>query len=123
MRYTCSAPVSVLAETGAEQVYLIAHSRGTTVSTDYLNDLSLDGPTKVAKYVNVDGRSPDELPGGVPTIGIWGEWSTAGSGNFLDRNGDGTSSQIGPNADDNYYFPDKAHTQVMTSAGGVRADV
>lgn len=103
----------VLAETGAEEVFAVGHSRGTSVWTQYLDDASFDGSDKVAKYVNVDGRSPAELPGGVPTIGIWGEWNTAGSG--FNRRGD-TDAQIGPNPDDNYYFGTKSHTEVMTSA-------
>jgi len=49
---------SVLVETGAEQVYLIGHSRGTTVSTDYLGDAALDGPDKVAKCEITDPVGP-----------------------------------------------------------------
>lgn len=103
----------VLARTGAEEVYAVGHSRGTSVWTQYLDDERFDGPEKVAKYVNVDGRSPAELPGGVLTIGIWGEWNTAGSG--YNRRGD-TDAQIGPNPEDNFYFAAKSHTETMTSA-------
>ncbi len=102
----------VLAETGADQVQAVGHSRGTSVWTGYLEDPSFAGPDKVAHYVNIDGRSPEELPGGVPTIGIWGEWNTAGSG--FNRRGD-TDAQIGPNPEDNYYFGTKSHTEVATS--------
>ena len=106
----------VLAQTGAEQVYAIGHSRGTSVLTSYLQpeEGGIDGSTKVAKYVNIDGRAPAELPGGVPTIGIWGEWNTAGSG-FNRREGD-TNAQIGPDPAANFYFRDKSHTEVATSA-------
>ncbi len=106
---------AVLEASGAEQVYAIGHSRGTSVWTTYLDDTEsgFEGPTKVAKYVNIDGRSPDELPGGVPTIGIWGEWNTADSGNNIRGN---TNAQIGPDVNDNYYFGTKAHTEVTTSA-------
>jgi len=105
----------VLDETGAEQVYAIGHSRGTSVWTSYLfpDEGGIDGSAKVAKYVNIDGRSPEELPGGVPTIGIWGEWNTAGSG--FNRRGD-TNAQIGPDPAANFYFGDKSHTEVATSA-------
>lgn len=103
----------VLTQTGADEVYAVGHSRGTSVWTQYLEDPAFDGSDKVAKYVNVDGRSPAELPGGVPTIGIWGEWNTAGSG--FNRRGD-TDAQIGPNPNDNFYFGTKSHTEVMTSA-------
>ncbi len=104
----------VLAETGANQVFAIGHSRGTSVWTSYLDDPSFDGPSKVAKYVNIDGRSPEALPGGIPTIGIWGEWNTAGSG--YTRDDKTTDTQIGPNAEDNYHFGTKSHSEVATSA-------
>jgi pimeloyl-ACP methyl ester carboxylesterase len=105
---------AVLAETGAEQVYAIGHSRGTTVWTSYLfpDEGGIDGSGKVAKYVNIDGRRPAELPGGVPTIGIWGEWNTANSG--FNRIGN-INAQIGPNPNDNFHFADKSHTEVATS--------
>ena len=104
---------AVLAQTGAEQVNAVGHSRGTTVWTTYLDDPAFDGPDKVARYVNIDGRTSPDLPGGVPTIGIWGEWNTAGSG--YNRRGD-TDAQIGPYPEDNYYFGTKSHTEVATSA-------
>jgi hypothetical protein len=104
----------VLAQTGASQVYAAGHSRGTSVWTGYLEDAAFNGPAKVMKYVNIDGRSPEELPGGVPTIGIWGEWNTANSG--FNLNDDGANAQIGPFPEDNFYFGDKSHTEVATSA-------
>jgi len=103
---------AVLAETGAPKVYAIGHSRGTTVWTSYLDDPAFDAPSKVAKYVNIDGRTQATLPGGVPTIGIWGEWNTAGSG--YNRRGD-TNAQIGPDPADNFYFGSKSHTETATS--------
>jgi hypothetical protein len=83
--------------------------------TSYLfpEEGGIDGSPKVAKYVNIDGRAPEELPGGVPTIGIWGEWNTAGSG--FNRRGD-IDAQIGPDPDANFHFGDKGHTEVATSA-------
>jgi pimeloyl-ACP methyl ester carboxylesterase len=104
---------AVLAETGAEKVYAIGHSRGTTVWTGYLEDPSFQGADKVAKYVNIDGRTLPNLPGGVPTIGIWGEWNTADSGYNLRGN---TNAQIGPDPADNFYFGTKSHTETATSA-------
>jgi pimeloyl-ACP methyl ester carboxylesterase len=103
----------VLAGTGMAQVYAIGHSRGTSVWTEYLDDETLGGSSKVARYVSIDGRAPEELPGGVDTIGIWSEWNTAGSG--FNRRQD-TNAQIGPDADANYYFGNKSHTEVATSA-------
>lgn len=106
----------VLAETGAEQVNLIGHSRGTSYSTAYLDndEDDIDGASKVAKYINIDGRSPDEEPGGVKSMGIWGEWNSAGSPN--NRRG-GADALIGTDIHANHHFPDKGHTEVATSAG------
>jgi hypothetical protein len=103
----------VLSETGATKVFAIGHSRGTTVWTSYLDSASFNGPAKVAKYVNIDGRTQATLPGGVPTIGIWGEWNTADSG--YNRRGN-TNAVIGPDPGANYYFGTKSHTEVATSA-------
>lgn len=64
----------VLARTGATQVLLAAHSRGTTVSHDYLADPAR--AARVARYVNLDGRSAASPPGGVPTLAVWGEWQS-----------------------------------------------
>ena len=64
----------VLAHTGAPQVLLAAHSRGTAVSQTYLADPA--GAAHVAKYVNLDGRSATAPPGGVPTLAEWGEWQS-----------------------------------------------
>jgi pimeloyl-ACP methyl ester carboxylesterase len=105
---------AVLSKTGASQVYAIGHSRGTSVWTSYLDDPGFGGPGKVARYVNIDGRSPEALPGGVPTIGIWGEWNTANSG--YNRRDDNSNAQIGPDPDSNFYFAGKSHTEVATSA-------
>jgi pimeloyl-ACP methyl ester carboxylesterase len=104
----------VLAQTGQSQIYAVGHSRGTSVWTQYLDDPAFNGASKVARYVNIDGRSPEELPGGVPTIGIWGEWNSANSG--FNRNPEGGDAQIGPFPEDNYYFPGKSHTEVATAA-------
>ena len=64
----------VLSRTGARQVLLAAHSRGTTVSHAYLADPA--HAAEVARYVNLDGRSSDAPPGGVPTLAEWGEWQS-----------------------------------------------
>jgi pimeloyl-ACP methyl ester carboxylesterase len=64
----------VLARTGADQVLLAAHSRGTTVSHTYLADPA--HAAEVARYVNLDGRSSETPPGGVPTLAVWGEWQS-----------------------------------------------
>lgn len=104
----------VRSEAGVTQVYAVGHSRGTSVWTTYLDDPAFNGPEKVARYVNIDGRSPEELPGGVPGIGIWGEWNSANSG--YNRREDNSNAQIGPDPAANYYFPNKSHTETATSA-------
>lgn len=104
----------VRSEAGVTQVYAVGHSRGTSVWTAYLDDPAFNGPEKVARYVNIDGRSPEELPGGVPGIGIWGEWNSANSG--YNRREDNSNAQIGPDPAANYYFPNKSHTETATSA-------
>lgn len=45
---------AALEEFDAEQVYLVGHSRGTSVSTSYLEDPAR--AAKVAKYIAIDGR-------------------------------------------------------------------
>lgn len=59
----------VLADTGADTVSLIGHSRGTGVAHAYLDDA--DRAAKVARYVSLDGRSAEQPPGGVPTLAVW----------------------------------------------------
>jgi hypothetical protein len=59
---------------------MLGHSHGTTIMHDYLG--RPEGPEraeKIAHYVNIDGRSSDTPPGGVPTLALWAEWrSTPG---------------------------------------------
>jgi pimeloyl-ACP methyl ester carboxylesterase len=57
------------ATTRRPQVDLMGHSRGTTVSHAYLADPAR--AANVAHYVNIDGRSADAPPGGVPTLALW----------------------------------------------------
>jgi pimeloyl-ACP methyl ester carboxylesterase len=63
------------AATGADKVELVGHSLGTRVSQEYLNG-SAARAANVAHYVNVDGGGATALPGGVPTLAIWGEGNT-----------------------------------------------
>ena len=85
-------------ETGASQVDVLAHSRGTTVMHAFLGTPAR--AANVRRYVNFDGRTSDSEPGGVPTLAVWGE-------------GDQTREIGGAT---NVYFPNKAHTEVTTSA-------
>jgi hypothetical protein len=88
----------VKAKTGASQVDILAHSRGTTVMHEWLSTPAR--AANVRRYVNFDGRTSDSPPGGVPTLAVWGE-------------GDQTREIGGAT---NVYFPNKAHTEVTTSA-------
>lgn len=84
--------------TGASQVDILAHSRGTTVMHSYLS--TPERAASVRNYVNFDGRTSDSQPGGVRTLAIWGE-------------GDQTRAIDGA---ENVYFPNRGHTEVTTSA-------
>ncbi len=95
----------VLAETGADQVLLAGHSRGTTVSQAYLADAAR--AAEVAKYVNIDGRSADAPPGGVPTLAVWGEWQSPPEPRR------GTVGVI--TGAENLYSPDQGHVEASTS--------
>jgi pimeloyl-ACP methyl ester carboxylesterase len=90
---------SMLESSGADRVDLLGHSLGTTVSHGYLTS-SPERAATVAHYVNIDGRTATEPPGGVNTLAVWGE-------------GDQTRQIVGAQ---NYYAPDQSHVQVATSA-------
>jgi pimeloyl-ACP methyl ester carboxylesterase len=87
-----------LATTGADKVDLAGHSLGTTVVQGYLAS-SPERAARVAHYVNIDGRTATALPGGVPTLAVWGEGNPA-------------RAIVGA---ENYYAPDQSHVQVATS--------
>ena len=87
----------VKARTGAAQVDVLAHSRGTTVMHSYLS--TPERAASVRRYVNFDGRTSASPPGGVPTLAVWGE-------------GDPGREIVGA---ENVRFPNKAHTEVTTS--------
>ena len=59
----------VLADTGEDQVDLMGHSLGTTVSQTYLATPAR--AANVAHYVNIDGGTASAPPGGVPTLALW----------------------------------------------------
>lgn len=96
----------VLTRTGARQVLLAAHSRGTTVSHAYLADPA--HAAEVAGYVNLDGRSSDAPPGGVPTLAVWGEWQSPP---------DPVRGEVGViGGAENVYNRQFGHTETATSA-------
>jgi hypothetical protein len=87
---------ALLEETGAEKVDLAAHSLGTSISQAFLATPAR--AAKVAHYVNYDGATAAALPGGVPTLAVWGQ-------------GPETRTIVGA---ENVRF-DQSHTQVVTS--------
>jgi pimeloyl-ACP methyl ester carboxylesterase len=56
-------------ETGKSKVDILGHSLGTTIMHAYL--ASPARAANVAHYVNIDGRTADAPPGGVPTLALW----------------------------------------------------
>jgi pimeloyl-ACP methyl ester carboxylesterase len=91
--------VALLARTHADKVDLTAHSLGTSLMQAYLNSTPARA-ARVAHYVNYDGATATALPGGVPTLAIWGEGPT-------------TRTIVGAT---NTYLSDESHTQTVTSA-------
>ncbi len=53
---------SVMAETGDSQVFVVAHSMGTSLMVNYLNS-SPERSGRVAKYINIDGARSVDCPG------------------------------------------------------------
>lgn len=90
----------LLKETGADQIDLIGHSLGTAEMIGYLES-SPERAAKVAHYVNIDGRTLDHLPGGVPTLALWAE-----IGGSPERSITGAK---------NVTIPGQAHIEVATS--------
>ncbi len=91
---------ALLEQTGAEHVDILAHSLGTTLMFGYL-DGSAQRAATVAQYVNIDGRTSDHLPGGVPTLALWAGRGTPGR------------QIVGAT---NVTIPDVTHVQCATSA-------
>jgi pimeloyl-ACP methyl ester carboxylesterase len=89
----------VLTETGAQQIDVLGHSRGTGIMHGYLNS-STERAEQVDDYVNYDGATSASPPGGRRTLAIWGEGSQ-------------TRQIVGAQ---NEYFPNLGHTETVTSA-------
>ena len=87
------------AATGRDQVVLMGHSRGTTVSHAYL--AFPDRAANVAKYVNIDGATALAPPGGVPTLALWAGAARPVQGQIVGAT--------------NVTIPNQEHIQVATS--------
>lgn len=92
------------AATGADKVELVGHSLGTYISQNYLKS-STARAANVAHYVNLDGFPADALPGGVPTLAIWGQ-------NNDDAEITGAT---------NVHSPNEAHVETTSSVASFRA--
>jgi pimeloyl-ACP methyl ester carboxylesterase len=92
-------------KTGEPRVDVLGHSRGTTVMHEYL--ASPERAANVRRYVNIDGRTSDSLPGGVKTLAIWAGVRT------LDPGEDPIREIVGAR---NVTIPNQTHVQVATSA-------
>jgi len=93
---------NVLATTGADKVYLLGHSRGTYIDQEYLS--VPERAAKVAKYVNIDGKTAAALPGGVPTLALFATrgWSYNPANQIVGAT--------------NVFIPNQTHVQIDTSA-------
>jgi hypothetical protein len=89
---------SIMEETGVAQIDLLGHSMGTELCQGYLNS-SPERAANVAHYVNLDGFSASSLPGGVPTLAVWGRPMLPGPREIVGAT--------------NIYFPDCSHSQVV----------
>jgi hypothetical protein len=88
---------AVMAETGDSQIYVAAHSRGTSLMVAYLNS-SEKRSARVAKYINIDGAKGTSCPG------------TPSPVNCLNI------SQTGSLGPKNVNVPQFQHTQCVTAA-------
>ncbi len=93
---------AIMAETGDSQIYVVAHSAGTSIMVGYLNS-SPERSAKVAKYINIDGAS-----GTAPLYNCPGNPAPVPCLNIA-RN---PNSTMGPN---NIHPIDYGHTQCVTS--------
>jgi pimeloyl-ACP methyl ester carboxylesterase len=64
------------ASTGRDRIDVLGHSLGTTLMHEYLSTPAR--AANVRRYVNIDGRTADAPPGGVPTLAIWAGRGAAG---------------------------------------------
>jgi pimeloyl-ACP methyl ester carboxylesterase len=87
---------AVMAETGASQIYVVAHSAGTSAMVTYLNS-SPARSARVAKYINIDGAKGVNCPGNPAPI------------NCMNISQSGSLGPINVN------FPQFQHTQCVTA--------
>jgi pimeloyl-ACP methyl ester carboxylesterase len=66
----------VMAPTGDSQIYVAAHSLGTSIMYGYLSSAP-ERAARVAKYIGIDGLSAPTCPGGVTCMGLWGRGASS----------------------------------------------
>jgi len=86
----------VMAQTGDSQIYVAAHSAGTSLMVGYLNS-SPERSARVAKYVNIDGARGTVCPGNPEPV------------NCMNISQSGSLGPINVN------FPQFQHTQCVTT--------
>lgn len=91
---------AVMAETGDNQIYVAAHSRGTSLMVGYLKS-SPERSARVAKYINIDGATGASCPGNPAPVNCLGIFGQGIPGRTMGTN--------------NIYLPDQSHTQTVTS--------
>jgi len=91
---------AVMAETGDTQIYVVAHSLGTSLMVNYLNS-SPERSARVAKYINVDGATGVNCPGNPAPVNCKGIWGQGVPGRAMGTN--------------NVTFPNFGHTQTVTA--------
>lgn len=94
-----AAIAELQALSGRPQVELVGHSRGTGLSRTYLSTPAR--AARVAHYVNADGGGGTALPGGVPTLALFGGGARAVQPVFAGAT--------------NVTLPLQAHIQTVTS--------
>jgi len=93
---------AVMAESGDDQIYVVAHSMGTSIMVGYLNS-SPERSARVAKYINIDGAQ-----GTAPDYNCPGNPEPVDCLNIARSE----TSTMGPN---NIHPIDYGHTQCVTS--------
>jgi pimeloyl-ACP methyl ester carboxylesterase len=93
---------AIMAESGDSQIYVVAHSAGTSIMVGYLNS-SPERTARVAKYINIDGAQ-----GTPPLYNCPGNPSPVPCLNIARSQ----TSTMGPN---NIHPIDYGHTQCVTS--------
>ncbi|RJQ74582.1 MAG: alpha/beta hydrolase [Desulfobacteraceae bacterium] len=100
---------AVMAETGDDQVYVLAHSLGVNLMNNYLNS-SPERTARVASYFGFDSQSAGPVPDCPGGLDENGDWNVPCMGLYRKAN---NTNYLGP---ETLYLPDYGHTDIVTSA-------